>query len=120
VIGVELIEIGPETTGMGDWVPKTLTVGVAVAVLGMTGLAALPADAAAQTRGVLQATATVVDTRQSEAALTRARAVGLRRMAFAPQPAPPAEPAVEILAARAGRELPERARRVVVTVSYLD
>jgi hypothetical protein len=101
-------------------VPKTLTVGLAVAVLGMMGVAALPADAAAQTRGVLQATATVVDTRQSEAVLARARAVGLRRTAFTAQPAPPADPGVEILAARGGRELPERARRVVVTVSYLD
>ncbi len=45
-----------------------------VAVLAVLGAAALPAAAEAQTRGSLQASATVVDTRPSFAALQAARA----------------------------------------------
>jgi hypothetical protein len=45
-----------------------------VAVLAVLGAAALPTAAEAQTRGSLQASATVVDTRPSFAALQAARA----------------------------------------------
>ena len=47
---------------------------VAVVALGILGSAALPAAAEAQARGTLQATATVVDTKQGFGALDAARA----------------------------------------------
>ncbi len=92
-----------------------------VAILGVTGIAFSAGPAAAQSRGVLQATATVVDVRPSEAALVRTRA--LLRTAR-PTQAPSSafgQPRIEILRPRPPAPSGDgRHPQVVVLVLYLN
>jgi hypothetical protein len=92
-----------------------------VSMLGVTEVALSAGPAAAQSRGVLQATATVVDVRQSEAALVRTRT--LLRTAQ-PTQAPSSafgQPRIEILRPRPPAPSGDgRHPQVIVLVLYLN